>query len=145
MSAIEIPNNMHAAGLFSPTATPPFTQIFSAQGFQALDPDTTPLAPKGGFTIESVGHYYLKTLEPIDTLESVCFLNMVDEPVQGVFSDASMVPAIAGGIFVEGNVVDVRTRRVTLIGGPALEFRPYDVSSFSIAIFRFATGPRAGF
>lgn len=127
MSAIEIPNFFEAGGLFDGAAAPASgSPIIFAEGFQAYDPATTPLAPVGGFTRVLSGTYVLIMDQPIDGGEGCVFVQKFLQP------PLPNVAIPAANIFQDGKIG---------VGDSANDAAEGIDFTFYVAVLRVKYGP----
>jgi hypothetical protein len=139
MSAVEIPNAIHAAGTFAPKFGNPGqfrTPIPSSVGFQPFDPASAFPNPKGGFTPSGPGQYVMQLIEPIDLIESVVASSIAAPDTQPcVIQQSVVIPPVTpfnpNSDFVAVVIIDPTTG----------DYK--DVSSYQSMVFRYATGPKS--
>lgn len=91
--AIEIPNALHAAGVFD-GSDPPVNDdpIFTSEGVLPFDPATTPADPVGGFTRLGTTDYLVQTVDAIDFREGCALVTCLPTKPGVVCPCATIVP-----------------------------------------------------
>lgn len=132
--AIEIPNNLLAAGMLFPDALEGFSPVINARGLEAVDPNssTDPEAFTGGFVEFAPGAYGVKFLEGIDFTEGVCWAQTDQTNFSHMFI-APQLPELVGASLGDG-----RSAMITVVDSDG---KPPVAETIQFAVTRYASAP----
>lgn len=131
--AIEIPNCIHACGVFDGFDPPALGEaILTSNGIQPVNPATTPADPVGGFTRIATGIYLIGLVQAIDFREGLVHVT----PLPGKFAHMSaQINFPAGDDSTDGTVP------VTALDNDALAVD----TVFQLTVIQFKTGTEGAF